>query len=1146
MAVRFILGRSGTGKTHHCIKAVADALAEPSRQPLILLVPEQATYQAERAILNDPRIVGYNRLAVLSFDRLRFLLLRRRTARPPLSRIARQMIIHGILRAGKSELKLFGQAVGRPGLAHQMAETIAELHEYAKTPDDLARLLEELSRDDRNAVTALKFRDIAMVLERYLQFIDGRLLDPQVELDTTCRAAADADFVKGARLWVDGFAGFTSAELALLAELLKAAEQSYIALCLDPSAFDLADPLSAEPEPGDLFYPTRRTYAQLLSSVRQLRLPLAEPILLDEPARFRAAPQLAHIERSASQDDPPRVSAAGSVRVISAPNERAEVRFVAEEILKLVRHQDCRYRDIAVIASDIERYRHYIEAYFRDYALPFFIDRRRPMSNHPVVALICSALKAVTGGLASSDIFDYLKTDLVPLEPGDIDLLENYCVAFGIRGPDWCSDRPWRFAGPEDDFDEQRIDRIRRTAVRPLLQLKDKLGLEKQPREPIDAADFTRAVFDLLETLDVRETLADWAARAPMQADDSPLDEHRQLYGRLVDLFDELCDVFETTPMTAEDYLAVISSAFEQMMLAFIPPRLDQVLVGSIERSRHPALKVVFLIGATQKQFPVPLSPSGLLADEDRAAAEAADFALAPGADRVLAERRYLCYIAFTRPSQRLYVTYPAVDEKGSAVSPSQFVAELQERFEDLATESIAAGPGDIETITTQAALVELLCTHLGKDPPGTGPCPDIDPAGLLEAIRGQDRFQAAARTVLAALEYRNRAELDPGIVAELFGSRLYSSATRLRSFAQCPYRHFARYVLGLRQRKEFKFEPLDLGGFYHKVLDGWLKQLKAQGQSLADAPDERLVDVVRQQVRLLVETDAFVSNFASHSPHNAFIIHDAAAVLEECVLAIAEMTRAGGFEPAFSELSFGEPNQGRTSLGTLEIALDDGRVLSLSGKIDRLDVANIDGKETAIIFDYKRRPSSFRFQELYHGLDMQLPIYMLAARADSTDSKTDRDLVGAFYMPVEAPPAPIEIDELPARAQKFTHKAHGIFNAACAGHLDRAASQYSRFYNFFVTTDGRPYGRYQSTGALKPADFRKLLAFTRTKLARLAAEIFSGRIDVAPYRTGTKSPCSLCEFKALCRFDWQINEYNWLEPLSKTEVLKRMGDIDG
>ena len=96
--VQFILGRSGTGKTRWCIDAICDALrGGPDTSGLILLVPEQATYQAERAILSDHRSTGFHRLHILSFDRLQFLLLGKNTARPRLSRIGRQMPHGGVV-----------------------------------------------------------------------------------------------------------------------------------------------------------------------------------------------------------------------------------------------------------------------------------------------------------------------------------------------------------------------------------------------------------------------------------------------------------------------------------------------------------------------------------------------------------------------------------------------------------------------------------------------------------------------------------------------------------------------------------------------------------------------------------------------------------------------------------------------------------------------------------------------------------------------------------------------------------------------------------------------------------------------------------------------------------------------------------------
>jgi len=413
MAVQFILGRSGTGKTSYCIKAVVNALAEPAEQRLILLVPEQATYQAERAILADERIAGYNRLNVLSFDRLQFLLLGKNTARPALSRIGRQMIVHRLLRDNKSKLKIFDSSASSSGLARQMAQTIAELHQYAKSPDDIGQLMSELAKDERNSLAILKFTDIGLIFGEYIKFIEGDFLDPDVQLTCACRAVSTSTLAGGAKLWVDGFAGFTNAELAILTELLKVVADAQIAFCLDASEIDLANPALENIDPVGLFNPTQRTYAELVDRVKKCKLQLARPIVLEEAVRFSGSPQLAHIERNIFELKPSKLDSANNIRIVSAPNARAEVRFVARQILELVREKNYRYRDIAVIASDIDSYQHYIRAYFDDYGIPFFIDKRRPLNQHPVVQLICSALQAVTGGFAHSDIFAYLKTDLV-------------------------------------------------------------------------------------------------------------------------------------------------------------------------------------------------------------------------------------------------------------------------------------------------------------------------------------------------------------------------------------------------------------------------------------------------------------------------------------------------------------------------------------------------------------------------------------------------------------------------------------------------------------------------------------------------------------------------------------------------------------
>ncbi len=1161
MAIQFILGRSGTGKTSFCIRAIVDALLEPGdEQPLILLVPEQATYQAERAILADKRIAGYSRLHVLSFDRLQFLLSGKNTARPALSRIGRQMIVHRILRDNKSKLKVFGSSATWPGLGRQMAQTITELHQYAKTPDDIDQLLNELVKDERNNLAALKFGDIGLILKEYLEFIEGKFIDPDIQLTRACQAVGTAGFVKGAKLWVDGFAGFTTAELAILAELLKAVADAQIALCLDPLNIDLANPDAAKLDPAGLFGPTERTYAALIEIIKKCKLQLAGPIILDEAVRFSSCRPLAHIERNVFELKPEKMptagasNGAGNIRIISAPNARAEVRFVARGILRLVKEKDYRYRDIAVIASDIDRYEHYIRAYFDDYGVPFFIDKRKSLNQHAAIQLICSALQAVTGGFSHSDIFAYLKSDLVPIERSDIDLLENYCLAFGIGERDWTSGQGWHFAG-DDDFDEQRINEIRLKVSGPLLELRDRLCPGDNPQETMGAGEFVRAISDFLKVLQVRQTIKDWIKEAPERKDNTAADEHQQFYDKLIDIFDELVEVFAGQEMTCQDYLAILNSAFSQLTLAFIPPTLDQVLVGSIERSRHPDLKAVFLIGATQRQFPAPLRSDSILTDEDRGAAESADFALAAAASQMLSERQYLAYIAFTRPSEFLCVSYAITDDKGSAVPRSQFIDNLESLFENLGEESIAGEQIAIEKVHNERELADLLCSGLGKDGSRYSMLDTRYSVGasyekfseLLDDMCADEELTESGSNVLSAINYDNRAELDRDVVEKLFGEQIRSSATKLSTYAACPYQYFARYVLELKEREEFKLEPLDLGVFYHRVLDALLKKLSEENKDFATVEDKELLGLLSEQISKIVREDSFISNFTRRSAHNTFIINSAAEVLEDCVRAIAQMVRAGSYRPILSEVSFGEVRDTQDTLGQYELALADSRLLSLNGKIDRLDIAKLDGKEITVVLDYKRRGASFSWSKFYYGLDMQLPIYMLAVR-NATDSKS-KSIVGAFYMPVETVIGQAALDELSGKAEKFDYKAKGILNGEFFQQLDAATSSgWNKFYNFRISSKDGQYGDYGKSGALKPNDFEAVLEYAEKKIVELAGEIVSGKIDVWPYRLGTEPACSTtyCKYKSVCRFDWQVNDYNVLSPLKKLQVLEKMKGPDG
>ncbi|MBN1420232.1 MAG: PD-(D/E)XK nuclease family protein, partial [Planctomycetes bacterium] len=935
MAVQFVVGRAGSGKTARMLDHVRSELGRSAWGPrLILLVPEQATFQVERTLLEGGGLPGFLRAEVLSFRRLAHRVLA--GAGGPLladvSDAGRAMLLRRILSGGA--FPSFGPIAGRPGVVARIARTIGEFQRECVTPADLRALL--AAPIDPASPLGRKLADLAGILEAYIAALEGKRLDPDALIDRLRRAIAGCAWLRDARIWVDGFAGFTRSERRALVELARIAASMEVTLLADPDS-----PVFARRDPAEdelrLFHRTERTYVRLREDFAEAGLAI-EPIVRiapPTPHRFRDAPDLARIERNlfASGSAPRPAGPPSAIEVCSFRDRRGEVEAAAREILRLARECGHRFRDIAVAARDLGPYHDAVAAVFAEHKIPYFLDRRRSTAHHVLLEFVRGLLEIVAPDSPLDAWRRFLKTGLLAAAPADLDRLENRAIAGGIRGELWWSDAAWpaRRRSERREIRESDIERdARRAFLDPLRPWKARAAGTRPAR------DWVGGLRDALEACGVPAAI-EAQARAAEAADPERADEDRQTLADFEALLDEVESTIGEEAMPLAEFGRILESGLESFDIGIPPPALDQVLVGSIERSRHPEIRALLVIGFGQDLFPRVSPEDVVLDDADRAMLERAGLEVGSTSTSELLDERLLAYILFTRPSERLWLSYPKADEKGRELAPSPYLQDLRAVFPQLAVGSERdLGPLDRATtpLRTAALLAERIRASGG----------DLEPPLRAAYERARRVCRRPLRAAFASLAYRNVARLSPRERAK--GEVLPASVSAIETFAECPFRHFAQYILGVEARETHEIRTIDLGNLEHDILERFVAgtiegKEKIYAIEAADVR-RRLEEIADARADLIAGEGIFAT------PRGRALRARTIRRLERVIALLRILYLRARISPGCVEVGFGR------SAGppALQIETPKGATLRLSGRIDRLDGDPATG--LAFVFDYK------------------------------------------------------------------------------------------------------------------------------------------------------------------------------------------------
>ena len=1161
MAVRFVVGRAGSGKTFRCLEAVRSRLREDAfgGSKLLLLVPEQASFQMERAMIETPDIAGFARCEVLSFQRLAYRLFAETGSDPrrgdqTIGPLGRLMAIRRLIRQHRSHLRLFDRVADKPGLVRQVAGALDELMREDVDPQQLAKLAEQREADD--PLGAARLADLTRLYQAYLDYLIDDRIDPAQYLGLAAERLTMCRIFDGAEVWVDGFAGFTQQEYNLLTELARRAASMEITLLIDATASAI-DAVELPAPSYSLFSRTERTVVRLRRAFGAASIPMENPVRLSrvETSRFQPI-ELAQIEAHLFRS-PPKTKIASPrpevIRVVEAPDRRSEVQAAIAEIQRLMREADppMRYRDVAIIVRDLALYHDLIAGAMRAHGIPCFIDHRQPTTHHPLVELVRALLAIAADDCCLDSVRLTLKTQLLPLSDEESDLLENYLLAHDLSGlAHWR--QPWHYTrlfhrGHDQDTlsesQQQILDRVNDcrqrwlTAVEPWLT-----GLDTKTEQP--GRFWAERLFACLDHLNTDARLHEWAQAAEADGRTSEADEHRQVWSDFVELLDEFVHALGNEPMRIDEFRETIEAALGEFSLGLAPATLDEVLVGAIERSRHPTIRAALILGFDEHLFPVKRQEDPLLGDRDREALEAAGVEVGSSRRRQLLEERLLAYIAVTRASERLWISYARTDAEGKPVNPSPYLQDLQAAWPGLAVDRLA-DPG-VERSTRDITSVSELSARLAAEFRYRSALTDetsLPPRrrwnALYEAGRARTEWHGTLSRGLAGLAYRNDARLEVDLLNRAVRKPFSASVSRLEKFAACPFAHFANYFLDLNPRVEADLQQVDLGTLCHAILEKFIDDLARQNQRLAELGDDEIaarIDATAKAILPAISDDMLLDH-----ARNAYLFDRSRGHMQRITRWQRTAARVSRFRPCAVEWPFGFSG---SKAAPLTLKTPKGRTVYLRGYIDRVDVAELGDALLGAVIDYKRTTQRrLNFSQVYHGLSLQLVGYLLALQ-QSGESLTGRPIrpVAAFYLPLLEPYKSVPHPEV-EKASSF--QCRGIAETAALPVLDETVQPggKSEFFSAALKKDGQPHSR---SDLATPEQLSALMQHVGRRMGELADELLDGNVSVSPYRLNRQIPCSFCEYQSVCRYEIQTQPPRALESLSKTEVLKRLeGAVD-
>lgn len=1133
MSLQFVLGGSGRGKTYFIQHMVVEEAFKNPGKEYIIIVPEQFTMQTQKEIVGLSPCKGIMNIDVQSFVRLAFRVFTELGAgnEPVLDDMGKTMILKKVLLDEQDRLVYFGKNIHKKGYITEIKSFLSELVQYGIDWETLDKMIDTAAK---KPVLKKKLEDMSVTYKAFLDYINNNYITSEEVITVLSEIVCKSGIIKGSIICLDGFTGFTPLQYRLLAELMKAADKVYVTVTMDER-----EPVTSRGEKHKLFYLSRKTICNLRDIALENNIAICQDIWTgrkEGKSRFAGVPSLSALERNLFRYPLKKYNNPGGITIHLLKQPGDEVKFIIQETGRLLREEKCRYRDIAVIAGDLQTYGIIIDNEMRQAGFPCFIDQKKSVLTNPFVDTIDAILDILIRDFDYKGVMRYIKGSFSGITKEQADITDNFILASGIRGH-----KKWGVVWDSGYIYQRRTEESRKYADEILQTVREKVVNLLMPvyKEVVHGKHtvrhFAEVFCNLLEKHDYYHMIMEKAALFKEKGDLLSAGEYEQIYGIVISVFDRLVELLGDEEMKLAEFKELLDTGFSEARIGLIPPGTDQIVVGDISRTRISDIKYLFFIGVNDANIPNGNSGGGILSDSERSFLSDGKYEIAPTSRELVYREQFYLYLALAKPSKHLYITYCETGNDGKAQNPSYIIDRLLKMFPGLEVKPEETRT-DAEHILSDDMGLKYFITGLRNFDYSNKKWQELYKFYLVHS----NYNGISSRLVNTSFYHEIKSKISEKAAKALYHDVFRGSTSQFERYAACAFSYFSQYGLRLEERAEHKVEFFDIGNIVHEALQLYTDRLLKAGKQWWELTeeeqhlqaDECLDEVVKKYKNsLMYETE-----------RDTYMVTRLRKLLVRTVWAVTEQMKLGSFETVESEFVFDILEDNKQ---------DRENIMHLIGRIDRIDTYKDDKCAYVKIVDYKTGKKDLSLSDLYYGLQMQLVIY-LKAGMDAADEAKLVIPAGVLYYNISDP----VIEGKPDASQIGNEMLKSLMMRGLVNEddpvlplLDSNFQTMSGKLPAKVSSIVAPFatdkdGNLKKTSqAITTKDFENIIAYTQDNIARMGSEILSGRTEVNPYRkndTEGHTACDYCVYRGICRFDVRIpgNNYRVLDKLSDDDVL--------